>query len=163
MGVYVKDVLEDGAAEKGGLIAGDIITAVNGSSITTRAQLQKTINSYRYGTTVTITYSRFENGSYVIRSLTIGSALEIGIAYPIPSTFVPEILAELIPITSPLILSNAPPLFPGLIAASVSITSKFVSNNYFYGSYTQEGGGSGIIIGENDKEYLIATCTLTIT
>ena len=64
MGVYVKDVLEDGAAEKGGLIAGDIITAVNGSSITTRAQLQKTINSYRYGTTVTITYSRFENGSY---------------------------------------------------------------------------------------------------
>ncbi len=64
MGVYVKDVLEDGAAKKGGLIAGDIITAVNGSSITTRAQLQKTINSYRYGTTVTITYSRFENGSY---------------------------------------------------------------------------------------------------
>lgn len=64
MGVYVKEVLKDSAAQKGGLIAGDIITAVNGSSITTRAQLQKTINSYRYGTTVTITYSRFENGSY---------------------------------------------------------------------------------------------------
>ena len=43
------------------------------------------------------------------------------------------------------------------LPATVSITSKFVSNNYFYGSYTQEGGGSGIIIGENDKEYLIAT------
>lgn len=64
MGVYIKEVYPDSAAEKGGLLSGDIITAVNGSSITTRAQLQKTINSYRHGTTVTITYSRFENGAY---------------------------------------------------------------------------------------------------
>ena len=33
----------------------------------------------------------------------------------------PAVLAELIPITSPLLFNNAPPLLPGLIAASVWI------------------------------------------
>jgi len=51
----------------------------------------------------------------------IGFATEIGIAYPTPSTSEAAILAELIPITCPCILIKAPPLLPGLIAASVWI------------------------------------------
>ena len=43
----------------------------------------------------------------------------IGIANPIPSTDVSAYLDELIPITAPDESTSAPPLFPGLIAASV--------------------------------------------
>jgi len=43
----------------------------------------------------------------------------IGIENPIPSTPASLILAELIPITSPLAFIRGPPLFPGFIAASV--------------------------------------------
>ena len=49
----------------------------------------------------------------------IGAARLIGIAYPIPSMEVSASFAELIPISSPFIFNKAPPLFPGLIAASV--------------------------------------------
>ena len=42
----------------------------------------------------------------------------IGIAKPKPSIPVPEAFIVLIPITSPLLFTNAPPLFPELIAAS---------------------------------------------
>ena len=43
-----------------------------------------------------------------------------GIANPTPALDLdPEIIAALIPINSPAIFNNAPPLFPGLIAASV--------------------------------------------
>ena len=49
----------------------------------------------------------------------IGLAEVIGIAYPIPSTAVPPILLELIPITSPFMFSSAPPELPGLMAALV--------------------------------------------
>jgi len=48
-----------------------------------------------------------------------GGALLIGIANPIPSTPLITNLALLIPIISPRLLTNAPPLLPGLIAASV--------------------------------------------
>jgi len=51
-------------------------------------------------------------------------AADIGIAYPIPSTFSSTNFTELIPITSPLEFSSAPPLLPGLIAASVWIKFK---------------------------------------
>lgn len=64
MGVYIKSVYPNSGSEKAGLMAGDIITAVNGVAITTRAQLQEKITSYRYGTSITITYSRFEDGIY---------------------------------------------------------------------------------------------------
>ena len=61
--------------------------------------------------------------SFVISSSIIGFAVSIGIAYPIPSTEVSEYFTELIPITSPAVFNNAPPLLPWLIAASVWISS----------------------------------------
>ena len=45
----------------------------------------------------------------------------IGIANPIPSTPEPDIFKVLIPITCPLLFTNAPPLFPEFIDASVWI------------------------------------------
>ena len=46
-------------------------------------------------------------------------ALEIGMAKPIPSTSVEAVLAALMPMTFPLKSMSAPPLLPGLMAASV--------------------------------------------
>ena len=61
---------------------------------------------------------RFTTPSFSRDSIT-GFAILIGIANPIPSTSCCAILLELIPIISPFWLNNAPPLLPGLIAASV--------------------------------------------
>ena len=47
----------------------------------------------------------------------------IGIANPIPSTDVPDSFKVFTPITCPLLLTKAPPLFPELIAASVWIAT----------------------------------------
>lgn len=64
MGVYILETVENGAAAKYGILAGDIITAVNDTEVRTRVQLQEKINSYRSGTTVSVTIQRLENGSY---------------------------------------------------------------------------------------------------
>ena len=53
----------------------------------------------------------------------------MGIANPIPSISSSTNFKELMPITSPFIFTNGPPLFPGLIAASICstcITKSFV-------------------------------------
>ena len=52
-------------------------------------------------------------------SSTIGFAILLGIANPIPSTSVAPIFTVLIPMTLPEDETSAPPLFPGFIAASV--------------------------------------------
>ncbi len=70
-GVYVAAVVEGGAADKAGILPGDIITAVNGSAVTARTQLQEKVNSYRCGTEVTVTLARLENGEYVERDVTV--------------------------------------------------------------------------------------------
>ena len=49
----------------------------------------------------------------------IGTALEIGMAKPMPSTVSPPILLELMPMTLPLRSTRGPPELPGLMAASV--------------------------------------------
>lgn len=58
-----------------------------------------------------------------ISLLIISTASSLGIAKPRPSTDAPlsedPIFTVLIPITCPCELTKAPPLFPGLIAASV--------------------------------------------
>ena len=66
--------------------------------------------------------STFSLVSRFISSSRIGFALEIGMAYPIPSTALSAYFAELMPISSPFIFKSAPPLLPGLIAASVWIS-----------------------------------------
>lgn len=70
-GVYVKEVAKGGAAEEGGIKAGDVITAVNKVEVTTMTSLQEKISSYRKGTKVQITVKRNNNGTYQEKKLTV--------------------------------------------------------------------------------------------
>ncbi len=63
-GVLVQSVVSGGAAEKAGLYASDVITAVNGLTVTDAEQFKSKVNSYRVGTTVQITLMRLNNGSW---------------------------------------------------------------------------------------------------
>ncbi len=64
IGVYVHSVVEGGAAQKAGIYSGDIITSINNITISSSDQLRETVNSYRYGTTVTVSLMRFSEGEY---------------------------------------------------------------------------------------------------
>ena len=68
----------------------------------------------------------------VICSATVITSL-IGIANPIPSTLSSETFMYVIPTSSPFILTSAPPLLHGLIAASVWIT--FISQSSTLSSF----------------------------
>ena len=70
-GVYVKEVAKGGAAEKGGIQAGDVITAVNKAEVTTMESLQEKVNGYRKGTKVEITIQRSNNGEYQEKKVTV--------------------------------------------------------------------------------------------
>ena len=63
-GVYVAEVAKGGAADKGGIKEGDIITAINNQSVTTIESLQEKANGYRKGTEVELTIQRSNNGAY---------------------------------------------------------------------------------------------------
>lgn len=57
-GVYVSEVARDGAAEEAGVKAEDVITAINGVSVKTMAQLQEQIARFRPGDKVKVTVNR---------------------------------------------------------------------------------------------------------
>lgn len=64
-GVYVSSLVEGGAAEQGGIYAGDIITHINGSHVSTANQLINLVTSHRYGETVEVTLQRIVDGRFV--------------------------------------------------------------------------------------------------
>lgn len=57
-GVYVVTVSSDGGADKAGIKAGDIITAVNAEEVTTMAELSSELEKFKAGETVKISYYR---------------------------------------------------------------------------------------------------------
>ena len=59
-GVLIGDIVEDGPADQAGLASYDIITAINGTSVTTWSQLVNELAYYEGGETVTITYYTIE-------------------------------------------------------------------------------------------------------
>jgi len=59
-GVLIGDIVEGGPAEQAGLASYDIITAINGTSVTTWSQLVNELAYYEGGETVTITYYTIE-------------------------------------------------------------------------------------------------------
>lgn len=63
-GVYVAQVFENTAAEKYGIIPGDIITKFDGKEITSMDSLTGTLQYYAAGTTVEVTVMRAHNGQY---------------------------------------------------------------------------------------------------
>ena len=63
-GVYVSLVTEGSAAEAAGIYQGDIITHVNGETVTTPNQLINAVTAHRYGTVIEITLQRIIEGSF---------------------------------------------------------------------------------------------------
>lgn len=59
MGVYVLSVIPDSAAEKAGLLQGDVIIDVEGQAVTTSAELNEVISKYKAGDVITLKVSRY--------------------------------------------------------------------------------------------------------
>lgn len=57
-GIYVAEVVEEGAAEEGGLQKGDVITAIDGKKVTKFGELQGIIAQKRPGDKITVKYLR---------------------------------------------------------------------------------------------------------
>jgi len=77
-GIYVVSVEEGSAAQKAGIMNGDIITKFDGERITSYAALQSVLQYYAAGDSTKITVMRPENGQYVQYDLeiTLGSRPE---------------------------------------------------------------------------------------
>lgn len=72
VGVYVAQILENGGAANSDLHEGDIITAINGQSVSSMEELQKMLQYYKAGTEVTLTVQRQDgNGSYAETSVKV--------------------------------------------------------------------------------------------
>jgi Do/DeqQ family serine protease len=57
-GVYIEDLMENGAAKEAGLKKGDVITEINDVEVNTAANIQEEISKYRPGDEVTVTIFR---------------------------------------------------------------------------------------------------------
>ncbi|MCR4956140.1 MAG: trypsin-like peptidase domain-containing protein [Lachnospiraceae bacterium] len=64
-GVFVKQLVSSGAAQKAGIQAGDIIVGIDDYKITTMAELQSTLQYYKAGSTVTVKAKVKDGGEYV--------------------------------------------------------------------------------------------------
>ena len=74
-GIYVTEVTKGSPAEKGKIVAGDIITAINGRDVKTLEELQEVLTYTKAGTKVTITVRELKDGEYAEeeRTVTLGS------------------------------------------------------------------------------------------
>lgn len=63
-GVYVKAISDTGAAAKAGICQGDIITAIDGTKVSTISDVQEIVNSKRVGTTIELTIQRNNGKEY---------------------------------------------------------------------------------------------------
>lgn len=59
VGVYIRFMDGSGAAAEAGLKVGDIITGVNGETVTTTSELSSKIKEYNAGDTIEVTYYRY--------------------------------------------------------------------------------------------------------
>lgn len=81
IGVYIRSVIDGGAAQKAGILSGDIIVGVNDTEITSSQQLQEKVNSYRHGTKVNVKVMRNVNGNYEELEITV----ELGKSSTLPN------------------------------------------------------------------------------
>lgn len=81
IGAHVNSVVEGGAADRAGIQKGDIITKLDGSTVTGMDQLKMALSYYAAGETVPITIQRKESGEYVEMTLELKliSAKEAGV------------------------------------------------------------------------------------
>ena len=72
LGLYIYEVIEGGGAEKAGITQGNIITGINGSSVSSYDELQKELTYYAVGDTVTVTVQIPENnGGYTEKQVEV--------------------------------------------------------------------------------------------
>ena len=72
VGVYVAEILENGGAAASDLQKGDIITAIDGTSVGDMEGLKKQLTFYEAGTEVTVTVQRqAQNGGYETKDIKI--------------------------------------------------------------------------------------------
>lgn len=72
-GIYVAQTVKGGGAENAGIYSGDIITAINGTEVSSMTELQAQLANYQAGETVTVTIQRLANGEY--QSITVDVTL----------------------------------------------------------------------------------------
>lgn len=75
-GFYVSDMTSGGPAEQAGIQIGDIIVGVNGTTITTVEEINKIVEQFKAGDTVTIAYYRNDKLNSV--DVVLGDAAETG-------------------------------------------------------------------------------------
>ena len=75
-GAYVAEVVEGSPADQAGLQAGDVITMIGTSTITSQSDVTSAVGSktYKAGDTATVTYVR--DGQVCTTELTFGSTLD---------------------------------------------------------------------------------------
>ncbi len=80
-GVYVSTVVEGAAAEKAGIQKGDIITKLDGSTISSYDQLKDALSYYSAGETISITIQRAEGSEYAekIFNITLSTNIQAGV------------------------------------------------------------------------------------
>lgn len=78
VGVLVVEVIKGGAADKAGIEKSDIITKVDGVRVTSMEELQKRLEYYEEGRTITITIQYLQDKEYVEKEvkLTLGGQME---------------------------------------------------------------------------------------
>ncbi len=70
-GVYVYSVDEGSPAEAAGMYFGDIITEINGRTVTSMEEISNILDYTRAGTTVEVTVKRLVDGEYVEKKLNV--------------------------------------------------------------------------------------------
>lgn len=78
-GVYVASVVDGSGAAQAGIQQGDVITAIDGNTVTSMNELQSALDSYSAGDTVTITVSRQQGQGFQESdvSVTLSSASDM--------------------------------------------------------------------------------------
>lgn len=71
VGVYVSSVSDGMAAEKAGIISGDVITKFDHETVTSKEDLQKLLQYYEAGEEIEIVVQRNVDGKYVEKNLTV--------------------------------------------------------------------------------------------
>ncbi len=70
-GIYLQEIVEDGPAEKAGVLKGDVLKKFDGVSVSTIADLRSKLDYYEVGEKVDVVVSRQEDGEYVDKTFTI--------------------------------------------------------------------------------------------
>ncbi len=64
-GVLVTAVVEGGSADKAGIFTNDVITAINGTPVSTTTELKSKVNSYQFGSIIVVSLKRMERGRWI--------------------------------------------------------------------------------------------------